>query len=295
MGFAPGRVEAAVRNAGDSVETAVQWLEENQARMDERDRERAAAGQDPDDYEGAELETLAARARKAAGKEEPVEGDEAATTEEKKPLTQEEIDAKLAVLREKAEIRKAEQAKKDAEERKKNELLMMKRNKDTLKAAEDLEKKKAQQAAADRRREAREDAEAKRRIRELIEADKRARREKQQQASNASSAAGSASNPSSASASTDKPAAKPAAARSAPTESRLRIRVERNNTQIMKTYKVETTLASVAGDLAPEVGIPAPSILFVTTFPTRTIGHAEFGQTLKEAGLVNASVIVRSA
>jgi type III secretory pathway component EscV len=172
---------------------------------------------------------------------------------------------------------------------------MMKRNKDTIKAAEDLEKKKAQKLAADRRREAREDAEAKRRIREMIEADKRARREKQQQETNAESSNAARNSTNSSAAPQAAVASKPTPSRAAPTESRLRIRVERSGTQMMKTYAVDTTLASVAHDLAPEVGIPATSILFITTFPTRSIGHSEFGRTLKDAGLVNASVIIRSA
>lgn len=82
-------------------------------------------------------------------------------------------------------------------------------------------------------------------------------------------------------------ASKPA---SAYTETRLRLQTSNGNVQ--KSFPVDTTLFEVAAALGEESGLQAQS--FVQNYPKKVYDQIDFGQTLKELGLVpSASLIVR--
>ncbi|KAG6829151.1 hypothetical protein H0H92_005556 [Tricholoma furcatifolium] len=100
------------------------------------------------------------------------------STEEIKPLTEEEKKAKLAELRQKMAEKRARQAVEDVKEQKAAENLRRKAGKDMNKIKEELQLKQAQQEAEQKKRERFEDAKAKAAIKAQIEADKKARNER---------------------------------------------------------------------------------------------------------------------
>ncbi|CAN6662108.1 hypothetical protein TRVA0_034S00100 [Trichomonascus vanleenenianus] len=274
MGFAPKRIEAAMRNTSGELEAAVEWIEANQERFDKAD------AQEYEDLD--ETETHPAAKKYATIVPATTETPE----EEKKPLTEEEKAAKLQALREKAALKKAEQAKQDVIERRRNEELMMKRDKEHRKLAEEQKQKEAMKDAEKRRREAREDVLAKKKILAQIEADRKARQAAKAEASGAAPA----------------PAAKPAAAPkpAPPAHSRpdyivsnLRFRLPGQAAPYTKTYPVDVPVKDVIDDVSSQSGIPASRVVLMLTFPTRKLTIAQGDQTLKEAGLINSIVMVK--
>jgi hypothetical protein len=77
---------------------------------------------------------------------------------------------------------------------------------------------------------------------------------------------------------------------SAYTETRLRLQTPSGSVQ--KSFPVDTTLFEVAAALGAESGFEAQR--FVQNFPKKIFDQIDFGQTLKELGLVpSASLIVQ--
>lgn len=216
--------------------------------------------------------------------------------EQEVPLTPAQKEAKLNLLRERAAERRREQERLTKEENRKNDAIRRKRDAESSKAYEDLQRKEALKDAERKRRQVKEDALAKQRIRERIEADKEARRKERLAKEGGAGAESSAAQPAATTATKPAPAAAPAS-RPAPTESTLRIRLAGQPPSgpggLTRTFPVVAKLGDVAADISPEVGIPALALAFQTTFPTKTYGPAEFEKTLKEVGLVNANVIVK--
>ncbi|KOC69006.1 UBX domain-containing protein 1 [Habropoda laboriosa] len=100
------------------------------------------------------------------------------STEEKKPLTEEEKREQLRILTEKLRQKnkeRDEQEKKDAQEREKNRIKSGKEMAQARRRLEELEMKKILE---ERKREKEEEKQARQRVREQIEADKAARRAK---------------------------------------------------------------------------------------------------------------------
>ncbi|KAK7062536.1 hypothetical protein VNI00_000024 [Paramarasmius palmivorus] len=100
------------------------------------------------------------------------------STEEIKPLTEEEKQERLAELRAKMAEKRARKAVVEAEENKANEALRRKAGKDMNKIKEELQAKEAIKEAEQKRREKIEDAKARAAVKAQIEADKKARAEK---------------------------------------------------------------------------------------------------------------------
>lgn len=276
MGFNPGRIEAALKNTSGSLEDAIEWLEQHQLSLEQEAAEEA----DGEDVEVSIPAGIASETTTASTASEP--------TESPKLLTKEDKEAKLEELRQKAAKRKAEQEKIYKEDEKKNEMIRRKRDQDSAKALEEIQRKEALKEAAKKRKEAKEDAIAKQRIRDLIAADKEARRQAKLGNSQDSS-------PSPVPTSSTKPVSTPTPPRAAATESKIRFRIHGQppNAGFMKTYPVETTLGDLAESITSEVNINASSIVFQTTFPTSTYDSSMFNKTLKECGLVNTNLIVK--
>lgn len=100
------------------------------------------------------------------------------STEEIKPLTEEEKKAKLDELRAKAALKRAAQEEQNAKERRANEIIRRKAGQEAGQAREELERKERIKEAEKKRRERQEDIAAKERVRQQIEEDKRRRAEK---------------------------------------------------------------------------------------------------------------------
>lgn len=171
-----------------------------------------------------------------------------------------------------------------------SQAIRRKATQETQHIKEELQKKEQLKEAAAKRREKQEEIKAKERIRAKIKADAEERRLKAEKAkaerdgraaeatqSTASAAAPSASGP---------PTSKPAAAY---TETRLRLQTPAGT--IQKSFAVDATLFEVAAAVEQENGVQAESI--TVNFPKKTFQQGvDFGQTLKEAGLVPSAALI---
>jgi hypothetical protein len=59
---------------------------------------------------------------------------------------------------------------------------------------------------------------------------------------------------------------------------------------VVKSFPVGTTLFEVAHAITQENGTEVQS--FTTTFPKKTFDSSDFGQTLKEAGMVPSAALI---
>ncbi|KAI9843882.1 MAG: hypothetical protein M1837_006035 [Sclerophora amabilis] len=316
MGFEKERAEIAVKKSG-GIQGALEWLETNQDKSLEELKPAAASDETdpttepPDLKPGEEARSLVCnecgkrfrsqpQAEFHASKTEHVDFSE--STEEIAPLTDEEKKAKLEELRKKLAEKRAGGSVIEKEEKMKNDAIRRKATKETADLKEDLQKKEQLKIAAAKRREKAEDIAAKERIRAKIKADQEERRlrtEKEKaEREGRPPPQQSQDNPSSSA--TPKPAAAAAAGATPPkpasaySESRLRLQTPSGNLQ--KSFPVETTLFEVAAALEQDSaggGMQVQS--FTQNFPKKVFSAGvDFGQTLKEAGLVpSAALIVR--
>lgn len=207
------------------------------------------------------------------------------STEEIAPLTEEEKAARLAELREKLAAKRAVQSEQDKEDKKRNDQIRRKATKEQQDIKEDLAKREQIKEAEAKRREKQADIEAKKRIQAKIAADKEERRLKAEREK-----AARAGQP--AVAAEPAPAAKPTVPKTAGNYTEARLRLQTSAGTIQKTFPVETTLFEVAQALGQEPGVQVSE--FVQNFPKKVYDSSDFGQTLKEAGLVpSAALIVR--
>ncbi|KAF8720831.1 hypothetical protein AX14_010685 [Amanita brunnescens Koide BX004] len=217
------------------------------------------------------------------------------STEEIKPLTEEEKKQKLAELREKMAQKKVQKAEEDAKENKANEALRRKAGKDMNKIKEELKVKQAMQEAEAKKREKAEDARARAAIKAQIEADKQARAEKA--AREKALREGQAEPMTSAVQST--PAAAARATQGGSTkefkETRLQIRLASGGQPFTTTLPSEAPLSAVAEYLAAQtLTVDVETVTFTQTFPRKTFTRADFSKSLKELGLTPSAVLLAS-
>ncbi|KAK4867464.1 hypothetical protein LT330_000974 [Penicillium expansum] len=300
MGFDKERAQLAVTKTG-GLQSALQWLEDNQDKSLEEIQSQAKEAQDEESpalQPGEQPRSLVcnecgkkfrgqSQAEFHASKSGHV--DFAESTEEIAPLTEEQKKQRLAELREKLAAKRAGLSEQDKIDKKKNEEIRRKSTKESQDAKEDLERKQQLKEAAKKKKEKQDEIDAKKRIKAKIEADKEERRLKaeKQRAERAGLAPppqpAAAPAPTSSGPATSKPA-------SAYTETRLRFQSSKGN--ILKTLPVETTLFEVAAALREQDGIEVQS--FVQTFPKKVFDNEFFGETLKELGLVpSASLVIQ--
>ncbi|KAF1964982.1 hypothetical protein BU23DRAFT_561514 [Bimuria novae-zelandiae CBS 107.79] len=298
MGFDKERATLASKATG-SLQDAIDWLEKNQdTPIDELQAAQAssAANEEPPELKPGEearslvCEDCGKRFRSTAQAEfhASKSGHEnfAESTEEIKPLTEEEKKQKLEELREKLAAKKATQAEQDKIDRKKNEQIRMKATKESQDIKEELAKKEQLKEMQKKKREKEEEAQAKKRVLEKLEADKQERKRKAEaeKAAREGRAApppvAQPAAPTSSGPTTSKPA-------SAYTETRLALQTPTG--RVMKSFPVETTLFEVAHTLE-EQGLTVES--FSTTFPKKIYDRTDFGMTLKEAGMIPSAALI---
>lgn len=209
------------------------------------------------------------------------------STEEVKPMTEEEKAAHLEMLRKKLAEKRATQAIVDQKAQRANEAIRRKNDAEADRIKEELRKREQLKEAEKRKREKQEDALAKEKIRAQIKADQEARRlkaEADKAAREGRAIEGTAS-------------AAPTAVSSQPklaasyTEARLQLRLP-SGAPLVKSFPAETTLFEVASAIEAERGIN-PST-FTTTFPKKIYDRSDFGMSLKEAKLVPSAVLIVS-
>ncbi|KAK4985143.1 hypothetical protein LTR50_006142 [Elasticomyces elasticus] len=303
MGFEKEKAGMGLKKGGN-LTGAIDWLEKNAEKSIEDLKADEAADIEvngPALQPGEEARSLVcndcgkkfrstAQAEYHASKTEHTNFAE--STEEVKPLTEEEKAAKLAELRQKAAERKAGQSDQDKLERKRNEQIRMKSTKEQSDAKEALKAKQQIQEAADKRRWKVEELEVKKKIQQKIAADKEARKLKAEQ-EKAARAAGLPEGTILTGSSAPAPAPAPAAAaapRAAPMHSEARLRLQTPSGNIMKTFSADTTLFEVAQAIGTENGTQVSS--FTQNFPRKVFDGSDFGLTLKEAGLVPSAALI---
>ncbi|OCL10817.1 hypothetical protein AOQ84DRAFT_336866 [Glonium stellatum] len=293
MGFERERAEMAVKKTG-GLQDAIDWLDKNQEKSLEQIKEEDATVEPDALKPGEEARSLVcddcgkrfrstAQAEFHASKTQHENFSE--STEEIKPLTEEERKAKLAELKAKMAEKKAKQAEQDKIDRKKNEQIRMKNTKESQDIKEELQKKERLKEAAAKKREKQDEIDARKRALAKIEADKAERRrkaelEKAARAGQAPPSIAESSNAAPSSITTSKPA-------SAYTEARLALQTPTG--RIMKNFPAETTLFEVAHALSQQ-GIEVST--FTQTFPRKVFDRTDFGQTLKEAGMVPSAALI---
>ena len=153
-------------------------------------------------------------------------------------------------------------------------------------ARDELEKKEMTKMMKGKQKEKQDEIVAKARVRARLAADKAERQKKTEKEKAEREGRASASetlllqSTSSSGVSTSKPA-------SAYTETRLRLQTPGGS--INKSFPAETTLFEVASALIEE-GVEVKS--FTQNFPKKVFDSVDFGQTLKELGLVPSALLI---
>ncbi|KAI8450472.1 hypothetical protein BY996DRAFT_4587403, partial [Phakopsora pachyrhizi] len=224
------------------------------------------------------------------------------STEEIKPLTEQERQERLEELRLKMESKRAAKAKVDAEEAKANEAIRRKAGKDMLEYKRELEAKEVQKNIALRNKEKQEEAKAKARVKAQIEEDKKRRAEKAAlekskrdgvplpQTSNVTNVVKKT------------PTSVPSSGSSKVyTEGKFNLRlVDRSNESVILTLRAEQNLFDLADlliDHQSNLGyiFQKGSIKFSTSYPRKTYNKEEMAKSIKELGLLpSISLIVNT-
>jgi UBX domain-containing protein 1/4 len=163
----------------------------------------------------------------------------------------------------------------------------MKSTKESQDRIEQLKVQERLKEAAQKRREKKEEEDARKRVLAQIQRDKEARKQKAEAEKRAREGGAIYVEPS-----VPTPAQPAAPAKKAADYTDTRLRLQTPNGTVQKNFPVETTLFEVAHALAAENGTQAST--FTQNFPRKTFDNTDFGMTLKEAGLVpSAALIVR--
>ncbi|KAK8864686.1 hypothetical protein IAR55_001938 [Kwoniella newhampshirensis] len=217
------------------------------------------------------------------------------STEEIKPLTEDEKKAKLAELREKLALKRAAQSVEEQKANKANEALRRKAGQDIGKAKEDMQLKEMQKEADRKKREKLEDQRARAAIKAQIEADKRERAEKA--AREKALRDGTSTPPAGVATPPLRAGAVPAAAvkSSENPQTRLQVRLSVGGAPITKTFPSDNTLVDVAEWVASEnLAYNVDTVTFASTFPRKTFSRSEMKKTLKDNGLTPSAVLMAS-
>ncbi|GAA6022324.1 hypothetical protein JCM10207_003285 [Rhodosporidiobolus poonsookiae] len=310
MGFPAPKVEAALKrtkNAG--LSQALDFLEQHADKPDsfftEDDDDEAPEGLEG--AEGAEAKSLkclecgkvfrnTALAQYHGTKSGHSQFEE--STEELKPLTEEEKAQKLNELRAKMDEKRRLQAVQDASDAKRNEEIRRKSGKEEAQRREELKVKEAQREAEKRKKEKADDLAARNRIKAQIEADKKARAEKAardkalREGRNPDEAASALSVPSVAA-----PQPSVAASASATGEkktydvARLQIRVP-SGPPVVHSAPATSKVRDVVEFVKSQTGLA--SVTLTCSFPRKTFSEADLDLDLKAAGLVPSAVLIVS-
>ncbi|KAL0638507.1 hypothetical protein Q9L58_002443 [Maublancomyces gigas] len=304
MGFDAERATLAVKRT-KGLQDALTWLEENQdtpietLKTTEPTSLTSSTVGGANDYDGDEkpeipgtaasikcsdcgkLFSNADRAQYHATRTEHTNFEE--SIEIIQPLTEDEKTAKLQELRERLAGKKAAQVVQDRDEQKKNELIRRKNGQDSDKIKEELRRKEQLKEVEKRKQEKIDDAAAKERVRKQIKETQELRKQQAEREKAQREGRAMEERP--------EPVKPPVSRTSAShTETRLQLRLP-SGPPLIKTFPADTTLFEVAEAVKAERGMEVTSITM--TFPRKVYQQGiDFGQTLKEAGMVPSCALV---
>ncbi|KZW00449.1 hypothetical protein EXIGLDRAFT_721964 [Exidia glandulosa HHB12029] len=334
MGFDPQRVEWALKATGNAgLQPAMDHILEHDGQpvpdlsSVSSAPSRAAPTGDDDDEDAEALRALIAKGGNVAASQAAISEQEARSikcslcgkifkntalanfhaeksghdqfeesTEEVKPLTEEEKKQKLQELREKLAAKRATKSVEEAKEHKANETIRRKAGKDAGQIREELKLKEAEKEAEKKKREKIEDARARAAVKAQIEADKKARaeraaREKAAREGNLVAETAPVT------------VASPAAAASSATagrdykETRLQIRMATAGAGGPYTTSLpsESTLREVAEFVAGQnISVDVESVTFTQQFPRKVFTQADWSKSLRDLGLTPSAVLIAS-
>jgi len=306
MGFDRSKSEIALKKGGN-LTGAIDWLDKNADKsIEDLQEDEETTAPELHQGEGSSAQSYVCNdcGKKFRGMsqaqyhaEKSGHDDFAESTEEIAPLTEEERVQKLAELKEKLAAKRAAQADEDAKTQKRNDEIKKKHTKETEDAKEELAKKNQIKEAQKKRQEKADDVLAKKRIKEKIEADKAERKRKADE-ERAMRDNPSAFNPEAPTATHTAPVGGGLAAggslratsNKTASHSEARLRLQTSGGNVMKTFPAETTLFEVAHALQEDSGVQAST--FTQNFPKKVFDQADFGMTLKEAGLVPSAALI---
>lgn len=227
------------------------------------------------------------------------------STEEKKPLTEEEKKAQLQLIEEKIARKRAEREEQEKKDSLEKERMRIKSGKDMSEVRRKMEEEEMKKIVSwsfdflqfqlinwlffkveERKREKAEEKAARDRVRAQIEADKAARRAK---------AAGQS--PADAPTAVPLPSSSLASTVTSPPkdykQTRIQIRLP-NGTAMTETFDKNEQLAAVRLFVQLKQGDEAGVTTFgmMTTFPRKVFGSADFDMTLEQLGLVPSATIM---
>jgi len=206
------------------------------------------------------------------------------STEEIKPLTEEEKKEKLAQLQERMKQKRAEKEKQEKEEQIQREKMRRTQGQDISLAKQKQEEMELKKIAEEKRREKLEEKLARQRVKEQIEKDKRDRAAKF--GSNKSESSPPVAVPPSAS-----PAPAPAAPARDYTNCRLQIRLT-NGQSLTQSFGAKEPLSAVRLYVEINRTDGGGPFSLMTTFPRRLYTPADMDQPLDALGLVPSAVIM---
>ncbi|CAG9785795.1 unnamed protein product [Diatraea saccharalis] len=212
------------------------------------------------------------------------------STEEKKPLTEEEKKAQLALLEERMKQKRKEREEREKAEALERERLRIKSGKDLQDARLRLQEQEMMKLVEQRRREKIEDQKARERVRAQIEADKQARK----------LAASKSSTPAEPAETKPPMAAEPAAATVTGAcrnyeQARIQLRLP-DGKALLHTFGAKEQLAAVRLFLQMNAQEFAQQENFklMTTFPKKIFTSDDYEKPLELLGLVPSAVIIVS-
>lgn len=214
------------------------------------------------------------------------------STEEIKPLTEEERKEKLAELKARMAEKRAKKAVEEAKDAKANEQIRRKSGKDVGKLREEVKAKETMKDMEKKKQEKLDDAKARARVKAQIEADKKERAEKAAREKALREGVALPEEP--ATVFTPAPP-KPAVAGKDFPETRLQIRLASGGKPYVKTFPSDATLERVAEFVASEViTFDVEEVKFAMHFPRKEFQRSDFSKTLRELGLTPSAVLIAS-
>jgi len=224
------------------------------------------------------------------------------STDDIKPLTEEEKKQKLEELREKMSEKRTRKAAEEAKEAKANELIRRKAGKEAAQIKEDMKNKQILKDLEAKRREKENDKKARAAVKAKIEADKRERAQKAAEekairdgtATAASTTAATRTAPAPAVAAITAPATTSLPGREFK-DTRLQIRLASGGQPLTTTLPSDSTLRHVAEFVAGQsLTVDVDTVTFTQQFPRKQFSSSDFSRTLRDLGLTPSAVLIAS-